>query len=231
MTLPIPAWTSPPLLILLYYSMYAISRSGFTDLFRVCSKITSQESAGFAIAIILLPGTFVHELSHYLAAKALLLTVTGFRLIPKQSETGILLGEVTYVRAGRIRGLIVGIAPFFGGAIIMFMLGHALIRADSFTQSAILLYLTYAVSATLFSSKQDLKDAWVLIPLFVLGAIGIFLFPDWEVKNITNIFGPHVKVSIEYTMHSLIVIGLVANGLHAGLALVFGSVSRMMRLK
>ena len=60
----------------------------------------SLDLATLAIFLLLLPGVFVHELSHWVAAKLLGLRTSKFRVWPKRHKDRIGLGSVS-VRARR----------------------------------------------------------------------------------------------------------------------------------
>lgn len=62
-------------------------------------------------ALVALPGTAVHEFSHYLVALCLGGSPSFPSLLPARTEKGWHLGHVQF-RAGHVRAMFVGMAPF-----------------------------------------------------------------------------------------------------------------------
>lgn len=65
----------------------------------------------WGLAILALPGTFAHELSHFLVGTVLLAKPSGFSLWPKRSGKGWRLGAVSFRRIGILNGAFVALAP------------------------------------------------------------------------------------------------------------------------
>lgn len=73
----------------------------------------------YFLALLFLPGTFLHELSHFLMAKILFVKVVSFNIFPKKVENEFRLGSVTTVKTDLVRGTLIGLAPFLVGAGIL----------------------------------------------------------------------------------------------------------------
>lgn len=152
--------------------LYPLIQRSTTELFRLVYLLTRSRDAAFAvIAVLFLPGTIIHEMSHFFAATVLLLPVGEVRILPEWHGDRIRLGRVTYAKADFIRSVLVGIAPVFG-AIFIFSLLY-LFRLFPSSSTWVTLgwgYLLFTVSANMFSSKQDLVDLVYIIPASLIAA-------------------------------------------------------------
>ncbi|MBI3804703.1 MAG: hypothetical protein HY282_13180 [Nitrospirae bacterium] len=63
------------------------------------------------IALLALPGTFVHELMHFIFGLFLLAKPAGFSVWPRHSGKGWTLGSVSFQRIGLLNGAFVALAP------------------------------------------------------------------------------------------------------------------------
>lgn len=153
----------------------------------------SQELANWLYALILLPGVFLHELSHWLTARLLGVKTGGFSIRPRQMQDGALqLGYVEYYRnssLGPLRESLIGAAPLIFGTAAVVLIGRhvfalpdtalllrtsdplwawqtlraALAANDAF----VWLYLLFAISNAMLPSPSD-RRAWPLLLLSVL---------------------------------------------------------------
>lgn len=65
----------------------------------------------WGLAVLALPGTVAHELSHFLVGSLLLAKPSDFSLWPRRSGTGWRLGAVSFRRIGILNGAFVALAP------------------------------------------------------------------------------------------------------------------------
>lgn len=150
-------------------------------------------------SIIFLPGVFLHELSHFLTAKILLIPTGKFSIFPQSLPDGrVQLGYVETARSDAARDSLVGAAPlivgtlfvayvaiyhfqlrmlwdlFRNGQLDLFWMGvSALPQVKDFY---LWLYLAFAVSSTMMPSQSD-RHAWLelLISIGVLVAIALLI--------------------------------------------------------
>ncbi len=157
------------------------------------------ERAVILYAIILLPGVFLHELSHWLAATFLGVRTGGFSIIPKMQPDGtVQLGYVEYFKGrtlGPIRESLIGGAPLILGTAVILLIGFRVFSVTELTaafQSGQLdllvaalkqvyltpdfllwLYLLFAIANGMMPSRSD-RRAWPAF-LFTMVAVGIVL--------------------------------------------------------
>jgi hypothetical protein len=160
-------------------------------------------------SILFLPGVFLHELSHFVVAKILLVRTGKFSIFPKSLPDGRLqLGYVETARSDAVRDSLIGAAPLIVGTLFvayvaiyhlqmrvlwdsfrngqfdLFWLGiRALPRVQDFY---LWFYLVFAVSSTMMPSESD-RHAWlelvISIGVLVLIALVVGAGP-WMLANI-----------------------------------------------
>ncbi len=162
--------------------------------------MTGSANASVLIyALVLLPGVFLHELSHWVTANLLGVRTGRFSVIPRQQKDGsIQLGYVEFYKdrsVGPVQETLIGSAPlFFGiGAILLIgifvfgvteitavvQLGNVdallLVLQELFAKPDfwLWLYLLFAISNAMMPSASD-RQAWPAF--FVITAVFAFLF-------------------------------------------------------
>ena len=155
----------------------------------------SSEITLVVYSLVLLPGVFLHEASHWLMATFLGVRAMGFSLIPTAMPDGTLrLGYVETERMDFLREALVGAAPLLAGAGAVIWIGYtrlnvtpvgeALALGDLLALGAALqavfnapnawlwLYLAFAVSNSMLPSASD-RRAWpvLLVVIVVIGAV------------------------------------------------------------
>ncbi len=132
----------------------------------------------FLFSFVFFPGVVVHELSHFLMAKMLLVRTGKISLFPKIEEGNIKLGSVQVEKTGIIRRLLIGAAPLLGGgSVVSFAvwfglsgldLGLTLSSVESFLKTVIIIYLIFVIANTMFSSKKDMEGMVGLLIMIVI---------------------------------------------------------------
>jgi hypothetical protein len=131
------------------------------------------------ISFLYLPGTIIHEISHYFFALLLAMNPEEVSILPHIEKNHIRLGHVIYRKhpSDIIRPIIVGIAPFFGAIGLLWVIqSFHLFPSQVWWQTIIFGYLILAITANMFSSKQDLIDLGYIIPLFLIVGVIIYIF-------------------------------------------------------
>jgi len=171
----------PPLYVILSLLILLLTKKKMTmDLGRLIHYLGgSQHSSIVVWSIIFLPGTIIHEISHFLVA-ALTGARTGkIEIFPEYLEdemdeksTHVALGSVQTQKLNPVQGFLVGIAPFISGIALLIWLASLL--QVSFSDRNIWLfilegYLFFTIANSFFPSWPDIKQAlpFVVISLVV----------------------------------------------------------------
>lgn len=173
--------------------LFFLSRAVTRELSFLFYRITRSKTWAIRLlAILFLPGTAVHELSHAVTAEILFVRTHGITLMPQLEGDTVKLGSVQVQKTDFIRSFFIGIAPFVIGTGVLlatiWMVTAGIIPRNVFTLTLVG-YLVFTVSNTMFSSKRDLRGAIeftiiaiiVAIVVYFLG-IRIHLTPDLEDK-------------------------------------------------
>ena len=173
------------------------------------------ERAVILYAIILLPGVFLHELSHWLAATFLGVRTGGFSIIPKMQPDGtVQLGYVEYYKGrslGPIRESLIGGAPLIAGTAVILLIGFRVFSVTQLTaafQSGQLdslvaaleqvyqtpdfllwLYLLFAIANGMMPSRSD-RRAWPAFLFTMVVVIIILSLLGWTGVIIDSLEGP-----------------------------------------
>ncbi len=158
--------------------IYFATRFTTNEIFAFLRIFIKEDKIVFVIiSIVFLPGTIIHEMSHYLTATISLLNVREVNIFPQFEGNYIKLGSVVYEKKDILRGILVGIAPLFFGLFIFWLIHSFKIFPQSNLGLNILFtYLIFTISSTMFSSAQDLKDLVFILPLIIIIAAFIYVF-------------------------------------------------------
>jgi hypothetical protein len=148
--------------------------------------------------LIFLPGTLVHELSHWLVAKLLGVSTGRIVIWPQAKRNGTLwLGAIQIGRADPVRSSLIGLAPLISGSVLVALigahlqlgtLGNALasgrwelvwgdlVRSINLPDFWLWVYLLFAIANRMLPSPAD-REPWkpvivflVLLSVFIVGA-------------------------------------------------------------
>lgn len=143
--------------------------------FFIYHKTRSQKATIYYLALLFFPGTFVHELSHFLMAVFTNVRVGDMEFMPQVQEHGVKLGSVSIAHTDPFRRLLIGMAPFLFGTGIIISLLYFGTKHELFNNIWFTLFTGYAVfeiGNTMFSSRKDMEGALeLLIVIFVLSII------------------------------------------------------------
>ena len=73
--------------------------------------LLSARSSLWGLAVLVLPGTFAHELAHFIVGLMLGAKPSGFSLQPQRRAKAWRLGAVTFRRVGVLNGAFIALAP------------------------------------------------------------------------------------------------------------------------
>ena len=152
------------------------------------SKTLSRFMSIDLMSFIFSPGIIVHELSHLFMAVILFVPVGDMEFTPKKSGNGVKLGSIEIAKTDPIRRSMIGFAPIFIGLAIVvgivYLFGSNILFFQNLNLYVfiavifVLIYLLFAISNTMFSSKADMEGTLeILIAiLIILGAAYILGF-------------------------------------------------------
>lgn len=156
--------------------LYFFSRWVTTQLFDLFFLIFRSRTVAIAITLVLqFPGTVVHELAHLFTAEILGVRTGKLSFEPESLRgANITSGSVMIAETDPFRRYTIGLAPIFIGIIMLATLSYFLSQPyDNVLLTALLFYLLFAVSNTMFSSPQDLKG---FLPFVAVIAVFVAAF-------------------------------------------------------
>ena len=183
-------------------AIYIISRLILKELFLFLRKFFETDFPVFIlVSFIFLPGTIIHETAHFITALFLILPVKSMSVFPKWDNNEIKLGEVLFVKKDFLRAILVGIAPIFFGIGILFSLFYFHIYpANNIGLNILYSYLIFSISANMFSSKQDLKDSILIIPVVLLVMVLFYVFDIKINTDFINVIMNKVNLYIFFVL-------------------------------
>jgi hypothetical protein len=157
-------------------------------------------------SLLLLPGVFIHEVSHLLMAIVLRVPVRKISLIPQVNKKGnIRLGYVETTKSDFLRDSLIGLAPFITGLLILTYIGTkklGLVNIGEIPNFRVLLenliympktldfglwiYFAFAISTTMLPSESD-RQSWKIIIIVIGTILGLVLvsgYGEWMTDNI-----------------------------------------------
>lgn len=184
-------------------------------------------------SILLLPGVFIHEISHLFMAIMLRVNVKKISLLPEVTKQGkIRLGFVQTTKSDVIRDSLIGLAPFIIGLFMVAYIGTqklgftALVGATyeanlskflvllknlpEMTDFGLWFYLAFAISTTMIPSEAD-RQSWKIIFLviaIILAVVIISGLGDWMLDNIYPVINKWL-LSISFVLMVSILIHLL----------------------
>lgn len=204
----------------------------------------SADHAALAIFLLLLPGVFVHELAHWLAAKLVGLRTGKFRVWPTRQKTHIGLGSVTVQRGGPWRDAFVGIAPLVAGTALLALIGAIALQSDlllgqleqgrlidtlgaffqAFTRADALLwsYLLFTIGNSMMPSRSD-REPLKLVWIYVVFAVLVYFVVGLPIDPVTLLLGwviPAFELVVSGVLFTILLDALVLAVLYPAEALL-----------
>lgn len=161
------------------FILFILSKSLITLLFRLFYVLSrSKKFSIYLMSLLFLPGTLIHELSHYIMSMILQVPVGEMELFPKEVANGIKLGSVQVAKTDPIRRMLIGMAPFLFGVSII--LGTFLYATQNnlfghLMPALVIGYIVFEIGNTMFSSKKDMEGFFEIIATIVFFAIVFYL--------------------------------------------------------
>ncbi|HPH94441.1 MAG TPA: hypothetical protein PKW33_01110 [Anaerolineaceae bacterium] len=167
------------------------------------------EVAMILFAVLFFPGVFLHEASHFLAAKILRVRTGRVSLLPRVLPKGKLqLGFVEIYPTDGIREALIGLAPLLTGGLLVAWIGMDALAlqplgavifegkldliAPTLAQTVmqpdfgIWFYLAFAISSSMLPSESD-RRTWLPMVIFIGLMAGLVLLAGagpWLMENL-----------------------------------------------
>ena len=167
-------------------ALYLLSRKLSQNLYIVWFLLTKSRpvAIGF-LSFLFFPGTVIHELAHLFTAEILGVHTGGLTLVPEGlEEKNVRTGSVAIAQSDPIRRAAIGIAPIFVGlgglGLISYFIPGVwnqmitdLSNGILFSQPSLYLFLLsgyslFAISNTMFSSREDMEGFWPVVIIITL---------------------------------------------------------------
>jgi len=205
--------------------LFVLSRRVTRGIFLSLYRIFRVRSIAISLTTALLfPGTVIHELSHLFTAEMLGVKTGKLNLAPESIEgEDIKIGSVELTQTDPFRRSVIGLAPFVVGigaiiglssivpqcwneTVVTFQ-NNTLFSSSSFYLLLVTFYLIFAVSNTMFASKEDMKG---VIPLaIVLGMLGGAIYMAGFRIGITGTLEQTIQGVLQAIANSLgVVVGI-----------------------
>lgn len=156
--------------------LFILSRRLTQNLYVSVFLLTKSRPVAISfLSILFFPGTVIHELAHLFTAEILGVKTSGLTLVPEGIEQKeVRTGSVSIAQSDPIRRAIIGIAPVLWGLCGLGVVAYFLPQLE-FPIVVLLYYLLFAISNTMFSSKEDLEGFWPLVLVLTLLAAAAYI--------------------------------------------------------
>lgn len=180
-------------------------------------------------SIFFLPGTIVHELSHFFAAAMTGARTGKIEIFPEfieESKNGgsVALGSVQTQKLNLIQGFIVGVAPFVTGLALLVYLASVIPGSylnGNYGQLSFQTYLFFVFANSFFLSWSDVRQTLPLLTILVIAMIFVV------VTNM-NLQLPKFDNQVE-TLRALSLTILVSAGLNLIITIFIWTVSLFVK--
>jgi hypothetical protein len=219
-------WSGLGILLFCVVALAFLQRRLHFELQALFFMVTHRADVSMVLfSLIFFPGVFLHEASHYLAARLLGVRTGHLSLIPKPLPNGRLqLGYVETARVDALRDAFIGLAPLLvGGAFVAYVglvqlglatlmlswessttwhgflptLGEILPGINQRPDFYLWFYLVFAVSSTMLPSSSD-RRTWLMVLLVGVVGLGLILLVGagaWFVAQTTPLLNQAVWAS------------------------------------
>lgn len=188
--------------LFLLTSLFLLSQKISAYIYSNVFVITKNKNLAIGVLLfILLPGTIIHEISHFLIATILRVPTGELTVIPT-------IGKDEEIKAGKLflgetdpfRLSLIGLAPMIIGLTIIYFIGNTffanfpqLITQNLQPTTILSFYLLFITSITMFSSKKDMKGLVIAAPIILilfisLYFVGIRIFFDKSLTGKIELF-------------------------------------------
>jgi hypothetical protein len=172
-----------PYFFLLLFILFVVTGKLTNSLYRIFYLITLSKNVSiWLLSLLILPGTIIHEISHFLSATILRVPAYDLSIIPRIEKDGnIKAGELIIGDTDPIRRTIIGLAPMLSGLLLIYFTGNILstnlpniLNTKYYILIFFGIYSFFAVSSTMYSSKKDLEILKIVGPAIILLVLTLY---------------------------------------------------------
>ncbi len=174
--------------------LYLLSRRLTQILYDLVYLVTRARTVAITfVTILAFPGTVIHELAHLFTAEVLGVRTGKLTLVPENlQEEDVKAGSVMIANTDPFRRFAIGLAPVFVGLLAIATLSYLLSLSTIYDLRSILYYyLLFAVSNSMFSSREDLKG---FIPF--VAALSLLVAAAYAMGFRIGLTGPVLTISL-----------------------------------
>lgn len=219
-------WESLLLLLVMAASLVPLNR-WFSRRVQSISLLLFGNGAAslYLYALLMLPGTLIHELSHFIVAKLLGVRTGRISLRPRPSPDGHWwqLGNIRVAETDIVRGSLIGLAPLLVGSVVLvgivhWGLGVAILTAGLESENPGLgnppgirrawpwLYLLLVIGNSMFPSPSD-RRMWLPMGIYMAillstAALGLGMTGALP-RLLTSPLATHTVALLRNVTHSL----------------------------
>ncbi len=198
------------LCFLIVSSIFFLSSHLNSAIYQIAILLTRNKKFSFGVLILLLlPGTIIHELSHFIIATLLFVPSGNLTIFPKIEEGRVKAGSLHHANTDPIRRTLIGLAPMIVGLLLIYIAGQLLFQ--NLSNSLLLLfaiyYLLFVTSISMFSSQKDLEVAKFVVPIIFILLIALYI-NGVTVSFSTNLIQKIGKFLTQLNIYLLITLGL-----------------------
>jgi len=170
------------ILIALCLILYFLTNHTSITVYRIAFRITRNKTVTIGIvAALFLPGTILHELSHFFFALILRVRTGKLTIFPTVSESGeVKAGSLEIARPDPFRHTLIGLAPMIVGLTATYFIGeyffpHISLIITASYRTLLGLYCLWMITSTMFTSKRDLQAFLFVGPILFLILLSLYL--------------------------------------------------------
>ena len=197
-------WLSLVWLIIVFFLMLVLRRWIEAHVQGAAYLITGDPAVALWIfVLIFLPGTLVHELSHWLMARLLGVRTGRIVIWPQAKRDGTLwLGAIQIGRADPVRSSLIGLAPLMSGSLLVALIGahlqldalgdalasgrwelvwESLVHSMRLPDFWLWLYLLFAIANRMLPSPAD-REPWKPVIIFLTILSVVVISAGWTLR-------------------------------------------------
>lgn len=220
--------------IIIFFLFFLVQKFSHREIQILLLIIFRNPTIAMALfSLLLLPGVFIHEISHLIAALILRVKVNKFSVVPKSLRNGQLrMGYVQTEKTDFFRDSLIGIAPLISGILLVALIANnqlGLEKVDfsllTFKLDSLLsvlksmagqqdlgiwLYLSFCISSTMIPSAAD-RQSWKIIILglaIIIIILVLFGTGKWLINTVSLQFD-HWFFSIAFIIFISLIIHLL----------------------